>query len=276
MKILIPDRHLIKFLLLILMLGVAWFGLVSCSQNSPTAPQSTAMPTPPEKDNVITVHYNERPPYLVTTDSGVTGLTGDPVTIAFEKGVVPYRWQQTPTKRQIYILQQNTGQDCVIAWFKNAERESFAKFSLPVYQDEPQIALARADNESIPLNGTIEEFFKNPSLTLLVKDGYSYGDFIDQKIEAYQPNRLVTTNENNGMLKMIHAGHADYMFIAPEEADGLIKASEFYARDFKKIHFTDILSGENRYILCSMQVDDSIIEQLNAAIRQYVDLAAEE
>ncbi len=249
--------------------------LAACTRPS-VVTFETSIPATNTLDNVITVHYNERPPYLVTTDSGVTGLTGDPVTIAFEKGGVPYRWQQTPTKRQIYILQQNTGQDCVIAWFKNAERESFAKFSLPVYQDEPQIALARADNQSIPLNGTIEEFFKNPSLTLLVKDGYSYGDFIDQKIETYQPNRLVTTNENNGMLKMIHAGHADYLFIAPEEADGLIKASEFFANDFKKIHFTDILSGENRYILCSMQVDDRIIEQLNAAIRQYVDLPAEE
>jgi ABC-type amino acid transport substrate-binding protein len=243
--------------------------LAACS---PVAVEPTVRPTatPTPADSIITVHYNERPPYLVTTDTGVSGLTGDPVTIAFEKGGVPFRWEQTPTKRQMYILQQNTGQDCVIAWFKNAERESFARFTLPVYRDKPQIALARADNENITANGTVGAFFGNPQLTLLVKDGYSYGDFLDQKIAAYQPNRLVTTNENSGMLKMIHAGHADYMLVAPEEADGLIKTSEFYAQDFREIHFSDLLLGEERYILCSMQVKPAVIEQLNEAIRQYV------
>lgn len=258
------------------LLGVACLILVSCTSTaiSTTAPPESTGAPPAE--SLITVHYNERPPYLVTTDSGVTGLTGDPVTVAFEKIGVPYRWQQTPTKRQIYLLQQNSGKDCVIAWFKNAERETFAKFTLPVYQDMPQIALARADNEKVPSSGRIDDFFSNPKLTLLVKDGYSYGDFLDQKIETLQPNRIVTTNENSGMLKMIHAGHADYMLIAPEEADGLIKSSTYYESDFKKINFTDILSGEKRYILCSMQVEDAVIDKLNEVIWQYVGIPADD
>lgn len=248
--------------------------LAACSNPSVT-PAVTPIPATAALDNIITVHYNERPPYLVTTDSGVTGLTGDPVTIAFEKSNTPFRWEQTPTKRQIYILQQNSGQDCVVAWFKNAERETFAKFTLPIYQDMPQIALARADNEKIASSGTIDDVFSNPLLNLLVKDGYSYGEFLDQKIGTFQPNRLVTTNENSGMLKMIHARHADYMLIAPEEAQGLIETSAFDPQDFKTIRFTDIPAGENRYILCSMQVDDAVIERLNEAIRQYVGFSTD-
>jgi len=222
------------------------------------------------------VHYNERPPYLVTTAEGVSGLTGDPVTLAFEESQIAYQWKQTPTKRQIYILQQNMGQDCIVAWFRNPERETFAKFTLPIYQDKPQIALARADNDKIASSGRIQDFFTNPMLTLLVKDGYSYGDFLDKKISEYQPLKLVTTNENEGMLRMIHAGHGDYMLIAPEEAEGLISTSEFDAQDFKRIIFNDILSGENRYILCSMQVEDALIERLDEAIRQTVNLKTEE
>ncbi len=255
-------------------MGCACLLFVSCSSNRQATIAPTALPAAATKETTITVHYNERPPYLVTTENGVTGLTGDPVTIAFEKGGVPYRWQQTPTKRQIYILQQNSGQDCVVAWFKNAERETFAKFTLPVYQDKAQIALARADNEKIPTSGSIDEFFSNPELTLLVKDGYSYGDFIDKKIQTIQPDQIVTTNENSGMLKMIHAGHADYMLIAPEEADGLIRTSSFYEEDFKKIYFTNIVAGENRYILCSFQVDDAVINRLNEAISQYVTITS--
>jgi polar amino acid transport system substrate-binding protein len=249
--------------------------LAACKGGNLAATPTAIMTATSQVETLITIHYNERPPYLVTTADGVTGLTGDPTTIAFEKAGVPYRWQQTPTKRQTYILQQNTGQDCVIAWFKNAEREKFAKFTLPIYQDQPQIALARADNELVDQHGEIEDFFADRGITLLVKDGYSYGDFLDQKIADFQPKRLVTTNENEGMLKMIHARHADYMLIAPEEAFGLIRTSNFYEQDFKTIYFSDIISGEKRYILCSMQVDDAIIQRLNAAIQQYVILPGE-
>jgi hypothetical protein len=248
---------------------------VSCSTNiRETEPPRIVSPTP-KTDNLITLHYNERPPYLVTTETGVGGLTGDPATIVFEKSSIPFEWKQTPSKRQIHLLQQNKGRDCLVGWFKNVEREGFAKYTLPIYQDKPQIALARANNDKIPAISSVGDIFSNPQLNFLVKDGYSYGDFLDGKIKANDPVRTVTTVENSEMLKMVYARHADYFLIAPEEADGLIRTSEFDLQDFKFIHFTDIPSGEKRYILCSKQVEDPVIEQLNAAIRQYVTLAEE-
>ena len=231
---------------------------------------SVSVPPSPTANDLITLHYNERPPYLVTTDNGVRGLTGDPATLIFQESDIPFRWQQTPSKRQIYILQQNKGRDCLVGWFKTKEREEFAKYTLPIYQDKPQIALARADNNKIPDVTTVEEIFSDSQLNLLVKDGYSYGDFLDGKIAEYHPVRTETTVENREMLKMVFARHADYFLIAPEEANGLIESSGFDLNDFKFIHFIDILSGEKRYILCSMQVEDSIIDQLNAAIQHYV------
>lgn len=251
---------------------VALLVLVSCSSNIQEIKPPDIIPLTPTIDNVITLHYNERPPYLVTTETGVGGLTGDPATIVFEKSNIPYKWEQTPSKRQIYLLEQNRGRDCAVGWFRNIERERFAKFTLPIYQDKPQIALARADNDNIPPDITVDKIFNNLKLNLLVKDGYSYGDFLDGKIKEHNPIRTVTTVENSEMLKMVVAGHADYFIIAPEEADGLINSSQFDLQDFKFVHFRDIPYGEQRYILCSEQVEDSIIERLNEAIRQYVSL----
>lgn len=249
--------------------------LASCSTPTPQPASPPATLPAQSVAGLITLHYNERPPYLVTTDTGVGGLTGDPASLVFEKSGIPFQWEQTPSKRQIYLLQQNQGRDCMPGWFKNAEREGFAKFTLPIYQDKPQIALARADNDAIPAASTVAKLFANPKLVLLVKDGYSYGDYLDGKINELNPYRTQTTVENSGMLKMVYAHHADYFFIAPEEADGLIRTSEFDIHDFKQVHFTDIPSGEKRYILCSKQVDDSIIERLNSAIRQYITLPAQ-
>lgn len=249
--------------------------LVSCTPSTPQPESPAVVPPTPTAENLITLHYNERPPYLVTTDKGVGGLTGDPATLVFEKSNIPFVWKQTPSKRQIYLLQQNSGRDCLPGWFKNAEREEFAKYTLPIYQDKPQMALLRADNNKISTLSTIDEILANPQLTMLAKDGYSYGDFLDAVIREANPPRTVTTNENSGMLKMIYARHADYFLIAPEEADGLIKTSEFDMQDFKFVYFTDIPYGEKRYILCSKQVEDSMIEKLNTAIRQYVTLSPE-
>ncbi len=248
---------------------------VSCSRNVDETGSPVNVPETPATGDLITLHYNERPPYLVTTDDGVGGLTGDPATIAFEKSGIPFQWKQTPTKRQIYILQQNKGRDCLVGWFSNLEREKFARYTLPIYWDKPQVALARADNDKIPVDTTVGVVFSNPKLNLLVKDGYSYGDFLDRKIKQYNPTRTVTTDENSGMLNMVYAKHADYFFIAPEEAEGLIASSAYNVHDFKFSHFSDIPYGEKRYILCSMQVENSVIEQLNAAIRQYVTLPAQ-
>lgn len=252
-----------------LIAGAFFLSLVSCSSPAkPPAPPVVVSPTPP--GNVITLHYNERPPYLVTTASGVGGLTGGPATVVFEKSNLPFQWKQTPSKRQIHLLQQNKSRDCLVGWFKNQEREQFARYTLPIYQDRPQIALARFDNDRIPAVGSVRDIFTDTGLNLLVKDGYSYGDFLDGKIAEYDPLRTVTTVENSEMLKMIHARHADYFLIAPEEAEGLISSSEFDRHDFKLVHFDDIPNGEKRYILCSMQVEDWVIDRLNSAIQQYV------
>ncbi len=255
-----------------LLASIALLAFVSCSPHINETQAPGIVPPTPTIANLITLHYNERPPYLVTTNQGVGGLTGDPATIVFERSNIPFQWRQTPSKRQIYLLQQNKGRDCLVGWFKNMEREKFARYTLPIYWDKPQIALARADNDNIPVDCTVGDIFSNSKLNLLVKDGYSYGEFLDGKIKEYNPLRTVTTVENSEMLKMIYARHADYFFIAPEEADGLIMTSEFDLQDFKFVHFRDIPFGEKRYILCSVQVEDSIIERLNAAIRQNVTL----
>lgn len=260
---------------LLIPVSIAFLAFISCSPREQEPVIIHQISPNPAKNTIISLHYNERPPYLVTMDTGVGGLTGDPTTTVFEKSNLAFQWEQTPSKRQIYILQQNSGRDCLPGWFKTGEREAFASYTLPIYQDKPQIALARADNDKIPSVGTVGDIFSNPQLILLVKDGYSYGSFLDQKIKELNPVRLETTVENSGMLKMVYAGHADYFLIAPEEAEGLIKTSSFDSQDFKTIHFKDIPDGEKRFILCSLQVEDSIIEQLNVAIRQYIVISSE-
>jgi hypothetical protein len=233
--------------------------------SSPTLPAASACSS-------INLLYHERPPYAVTAGKAVTGLTASPSSTAFEKAGIPFTWVLTPSKRQLLTIQENQGCDCSIGWFKNAEREQFARYTSAVYQDQPQIAIARADNDKLKSGGTVAETFSNASLTLGIKDGYSYGKFLDAQIAAEKPKRDVTTAENINMLEKVRKGYNDYFFMAPEEADNLILTSGFPKEEFKYITFSDMPNGEDRYIICSQHVEPATIEKLNQALATFIKI----
>ena len=217
----------------------------------------------------VTIHYHERPPYYVTGPLGVYGLCVDPVKKAFLAADIVMKWVKTPAVRQLDILKRDGKNNAVIGWFKNPSREKFAVFSAYIYQDMPAIALTRAGNPHMVSGRPLAETVKNTDLILLRKKGYSYGKFIDDMIAAYKPKQELTTAENIGMLKIIHAGLADYFFISEEEARELIRTSGLLADDFACIRFADVPGGNKRYLLFSRGTDQQIIEKINTGIREY-------
>ena len=222
-------------------------------------------PFPALSESVL-VLFNERVPYLIYENKRLSGLTGTPAVRAFNGTGIKYKLKKIPSKRQMEMLKANSGKYCLIGWFKNPKREVFANFTKSIYQDKPTIAITKLGNEKVENNKTLSNTIGNKNIKLLVKDGYSYGEFIDAKIAKLAPKVTKTTAENIAMLKMIHEGRADYMFTSKEEADGLIQASNLPASDFKIIHFSDMPQGNKRYILCSKKVAKETIFKLNSYI----------
>jgi uncharacterized protein (TIGR02285 family) len=216
--------------------------------------------------------YHERPPYAETAGTVVKGLTASPSANAFDKAGIPFKWALTPSKRELQAIQDNQGCDCSVGWFKNPDREKFALFTSALYRDQPQVAIALANNDKIKSGGTVAQTLTNANLILGVKDGYSYGRFLDAQIAANNPKKDVTTAENTNMLEKIHKGYNDYFFIAPEEADDLIKVSGFPKEDFKYVTFTDMPNGELRYLICSKRVGTDIVDKLNQALSTIVTI----
>jgi ABC-type amino acid transport substrate-binding protein len=217
----------------------------------------------------ITIHYHERHPYYVSHGKSVGGIVGDRINFVFNQAGIPLAWQQTPAIRQLDIIKKNARREGAAGWFRTPEREAFAKFSRPIYRDRPTIAIVRADQQSIRSGGTLGDTLSNRQLVLLRKDGYSYGGFIDRQLETYKPSQLVTSADNQGMLRMLHARRVDYFFIAEEEAHGLLSHSGLPASDFKTITFTDMPGGNRRYILFSRRVESSTIDRLDRVIANY-------
>jgi uncharacterized protein (TIGR02285 family) len=218
----------------------------------------------------LLVFYNERPPYLVPGAGGVvTGLTADPTAYALQKARIPFKWVAMPSARQIYLLQENHARLGAVGWFKNSEREKFAKFSTVLYQDKQTVVLARSDNRKIAAIKSVEELLSDRSLKLLRKFGYSYGQDLDAQIVRRAPVSLQVTVENVNMIQMIQVRRADYMFIAPEEAGRAIALAGLRVADFQTRTLPDMPHGEKRYLLFSRLVDDDTIKLINKYIDEY-------
>lgn len=220
-------------------------------------------------EDVIQIYYEERTPYAVTGPQGdVSGLTATPTKNAFQKAGINFQWKKMPFKRQLQTIKYNKKMACGIGWFKNPEREEFATFSVPIYQDMPSITISKRGNTSVAKHENAESLLKDKSLKLLVKDGFSYGRYIDELIEKHNPDLVVAVGSSNlQMLQMILSGRADYFIVSEEEAEEIITSAGYSLQDFQRQRYTDMPPGNKRYIACSQQVAHEIVDSLNVLIK---------
>lgn len=214
----------------------------------------------------LTIYYNERPPYLVTSSPAdkVVGLTADPAAkAALDAGYVP-RWTAMPSTRQLVMLGEGSVPACAVGWFRNPEREASFKFTKAIYRDKPTVAIARSDFEA--RSAKLADVFLQPGLRVLVKDKYSYGPWIDALLARLRPQTVSTTEENLQMVRMIAGQRADIMFSSQEEAQFLLMQSSVSASAVKVLRFDDMPQGEKRYLMCSRSVPDDTIKRLDNAI----------
>ncbi len=214
----------------------------------------------------ITILYHERPPYYVTGPLGIYGICVDPVKKALLAADVSADWVKMPAARQLDILKSKVKNTCAIGWFKNPDREKYGVYSSAIYRGRPMVALARADNPRLVSGRHLAQTLDDPGVTLLRKNGYSYGRFIDEMILKHAPRQEMTAAESIGMLKLVYDGLADYFFISEEEAVELVHTSGLLTDIFKLVRFSDMPGENKRYLLFSRTTDPAIIDRINAAI----------
>ena len=215
--------------------------------------------------DVIDLHFYVRPPYMVVgADGQISGLTADPAKAAFEAAGVRYRWQQTPARRQLVVIENGAGLDCGVGWYKTPEREHFGTFTAPLYRDKPTVAIARKQFQ--PAQKSLAGIVADPAVRVVMKMGLTYGrDVVETMAKAKAQVQTVTT-EQATLARMVASGRVDFMFSPQEEAEVLVADVERAGEGLKVLSFSDIREGGTRHILCSKRVGDLTIAKLNAAL----------
>lgn len=213
--------------------------------------------------SVITLHYNPRLPYTYLANGQVVGFLADPVVNAFNLAGVPFIWRNTPSKRQFSLIEANRGLDCLVGRYKKPDREAYARFSASFYQDRPHVAVGLQTKPLLHQINSLKDLVQNSSLRFLVKDSYSYGPQIDEWINARASAPRYSTGENISMLREVFYGQADFMLLGQEEAEALIEHSGLPKGKLKIYVFPDAPAGEKRYLMCSKQVPQAVIDRVN-------------
>ena len=237
------------------------------------APASAAAPGPGAAATLagpLTLHYQERPPYSSTVADGhVQGLLATPASRACRKAQLPCTWSRTPGQRQLALIQSGQGWDCGLGWFRNPEREALGRFSAALYQDRPFMALARRSAPWEPQR-SLPALLADGTQPLLVKDGYSYGALLDGLIAQHAGQVRRTSAESQQMARMIEAGRASWMIVAPEEAEVLLsEPGPGGTLPQLQLHpLPGVPAGQTRHLYCSKAVPEAVIERLNRALAE--------
>jgi hypothetical protein len=115
------------------------------------------------------------------------------------------------------------------------------------------------------LNG----IFSDPQLVMARMSSFSYGDYVDQLLERKNPRSFFSTHSQSELIRSIEQGKADYMLIAPEEANDLIRAVGLKPDSFAMIDLSEIPAGNLRYLMCNQAVTDETLQRINYAIAKY-------
>jgi polar amino acid transport system substrate-binding protein len=216
-------------------------------------------------EEAMTLSYNERPPYLVPApDGSATGLTGTPAANAFKTAGIAVTWSKVPTTRQMALVKE-PGMNCAIGWFKNPEREQFAKFTKAIYRDKPWMVLANK-GFAAQEGAKLQDILSAKGVRVLTKEAFSYGPYIDGLLAKTKPTTTVSNGTTSQMLQLINANMVDFMFVSEEEAEYLVEQAGLKMTNFRQLRFPDMPAGDKRYIMCSKHVPDDVISRLNKAI----------
>ena len=222
----------------------------------------------------LRVYYFPRPPlYTTEADGSAGGFLNEVATLALDEAKIPYRLVEIPSARVEPSL-KNGDYAAGLGWFKNPEREQWAHFSLPLYQDLPLVAvLNKAKASSFGSEASIDQLL-GAGLTLGTIKSFSYGSFADRAIERLHPKIETIVGPQASLVLMAAHGRVDLLLLGMEEAGYLMEHERDSAASLAIVRISDAPAGNFRYLMFSKAVPIAIVERIDAAIAKIKGRAA--
>lgn len=217
-------------------------------------------------DAPILLLYSERPPFMHRRpDGSLGGSAATPAIQAFTRAAIPFELREASPARRLLDIKENKRRVCSLGFYKTAERESYARFSKPVSQDSKMIGLANT-KLNMATGVSADALLQREDVSVLIKESIVYGPYLESLFNRMKARRVSTTAEFAQLFELVKRERAQLIFMPEEEVQFYLNQAGYSMADFKLIQFADMPAGEHRYVMCSMQVDEATLNQLNKAI----------
>jgi polar amino acid transport system substrate-binding protein len=237
---------------LALLLFWAWAAVV------PSAAQSSSP--------LLTVYFSERPPFTIV--DGQRGILLDLTKVVLTAAGVRARFIELPPDRILELLRSGQPNALGVGWFRTPEREQWGRFSVPLYQDRPLVALINARAAATLANPVRLEALLGSGLTLGLQSGASLGAVLDRRIRALGLVPLETMVDVDQLVKMVWAGRMDYTLMSEDEALYQFDHDTTLSGGVVLTHLSEPLSGNQRHFLYSASFDPSLAARIDSAIEK--------
>ena len=187
-------------------------------------------------DDPITLLVHNRPPLYVIDGDTVTGSVAAPAFQAFLSAGISAEWQVMPSNRQLKIVKDNASRVCAVGWFRTVEREKFALFTKSIFKGQPEVAIIRSDDARVWGHPTLTSLFLDERLIMGRKLGYLYGAKIERFADEHSTPSVTTSQNAEGMARMLLSGRFDYFFSDPEEQTFCYRQMNLNGRASQKNH----------------------------------------
>jgi len=231
-------------------------------------------------ENKIAIYYYDRAPYRIrVSNHNASGILVDITKLAFQKARINFIFRDRPFKRAMIELKNPNTIGCIPGIYKTPEREEVYLYTnKAILQEKPMaIVINKKDTNSLPINPTIKELFTS-KLIMGVYSGFSYGKWLDNKIDEYKPTTsVVTFSKKQGtttsanIIEMISINRINYTLMAPIEARWLLKTINDLKDKVDLLAIKNTPDANSRYLVCSKAIGNDNLERINKAISEIID-----
>lgn len=216
----------------------------------------------------LTLYYESRVPFMIVQNGELIGSEGRRAAEAFKAIGIDFTLSEAPVARQLLMVANNLKPSCAVGLYWTAERAMSGKYTLPIFRSLPQDVVMRSDNLKMQSVNTMAAMFADPSLSLVLRNGYSYGAKVDALLQKANARIKRPSEDSHGRIRFVLAGQVDATLFTAEEAEYQIKQFGGEGKALVVKHFSDSPEGEPRHLYCSKSVDDAIIKKLNDFLKK--------
>lgn len=209
----------------------------------------------------------DRPPYYVLEKGQpASGFLLNMAREIFTQAGIPFVTREMPPGRILAMFEVRGIRACGVGWLRTPERETYARFSLPLYVDPPLgVVMPPEKARAVGPAPTLASLLM-AGLAWGLRRDFSYGQSADDAFRDHPGQNIRLFGDTRTMLRLIAMHRLDAVLLSPEELSVHLAEEPELVEAIRFLPIADAPPGFSRHIMCDLSVPASLMDRIDAAI----------